>query len=99
MCGSRRGYNPFDFAWVLKPGESLETPKFYGGYTRHGDGEASRILHRFQLAEILPARPDPRPRPIIYNSWEATGFNVDEPGQISLAEKAATIGVERFVIG
>ena len=92
------GYNPFDFAWILKPGESLDTPRFYAGYTGGGEGEASRILHRFQLAEVLPEHPGPRPRPVIYNSWEATGFDVTEAGQMSLAEKAARLGVERFVM-
>ena len=92
------GYNPFDFAWTLRAGESLETPHFYAGYTGAGQGEASRILHRFQLAEILPQQPMPRPRPVIYNSWEATEFNVSESGQAALAEKAAKLGVERFVI-
>jgi alpha-galactosidase len=92
------GYNPFDFAYPLAPGQSLETPKFYAGYTTSGHGEASRILHRFQRAEILPQRPSPKPRPVIFNSWEATEFNVDEAGQIALAEKAATLGVERMVI-
>jgi alpha-galactosidase len=92
------GYNPFDFAYRLKPGESLETPKFYAGYTGGGQGEASRILHRFQLAQILPTKPDPKPRPVIYNSWEATEFAVTEAGQIALADRAAKIGVERFVV-
>ena len=75
------GYNPYDFSYALAPGQSLETPKFYAGYTAQGHGEASRILHRFQLAEILPGKPDPRPRPIIYNSWEATEFAVTEAGR------------------
>ena len=92
------GYNPYDFNYTLAPGQSLETPKFYAGYTAQGHGEASRILHRFQLAEILPGKPDPRPRPIIYNSWEATEFAVTEAGQIALADKAAKLGVERFVV-
>ncbi len=92
------GYNPFDFAYTVAPGSSLETPRFYAGYTAQGQGGASRILHRFQLHEILPTHPDPRPRPIIYNSWEATEFHVSETGQIALAEKAAKLGVERFVI-
>ena len=91
-------YNPFDFGYVLKPGESLETPKFYAGYTGGGQGEASRMLHRFQLAQILPTRPNPKPRPVIYNSWEATEFAVTEEGQIALADRAARIGVERFVV-
>ena len=92
------GFNPFDFAYKLKPGEHLETPVFYGGYSDHGLGGASRLLHHFEIAHILPHAPDPKPRPVIYNSWEATEFKVDEPGQIALAEKAASIGVDRFVM-
>ncbi len=92
------GFNPFDFGYKLAPGETLRTPVFYGGYTRHGIGEASRLLHRFELASILPQAPKPKPRPVIYNSWEATEFNVDEASQTALAEKAASFGVERFVM-
>ena len=92
------GFNPFDFAYKLKPGEHLETPVFYGGYSDHGLGGASRLLHHFEIAHILPHAPDPKPRPVIYNSWEATEFKVDEPGQMALAEKAASIGVDRFVM-
>jgi alpha-galactosidase len=92
------GFNPFDFGYKLKPGEHLETPVFYGGYSNHGLGGASRLLHHFEIAHILPHAPDPKPRPVIYNSWEATEFRVDEAGQMALAEKAATIGVDRFVM-
>ncbi|HEY2003455.1 MAG TPA: alpha-galactosidase, partial [Acidobacteriaceae bacterium] len=92
------GYNPFDFGYRLAPGESLGTPPFYGGFTDGGMGEASRILHRFQQGVILPGAPHPKLRPVLYNSWEATEFNVSESGQIALAEKAAQLGVERFVI-
>jgi alpha-galactosidase len=92
------GFNPFDFGYELKPGEHLETPVFYGGYSNHGLGGASRILHKFEIAHILPHRPDPKPRPVIYNSWEATEFRVDEAGQMAIAEKAASIGVDRFVM-
>ena len=92
------GFNPFDFGYKLKPGEHLETPIFYGGYSNHGLGGASRLLHRFEIARILPHAPDPKPRPVIYNSWEATEFKVDEAGQMALAEKAASIGVDRFVM-
>jgi len=88
------GYNPFDFAYKLSPGESLETPLFCAGFTQHGNGGASRLLHRFQLQSILPQHPSPKPRPIIYNSWEATGFAVDQANQPALAEKAAKLGVE-----
>src|SRR6266851_3821794 len=92
------GFNPFDFGYKLKPGEHLETPVFYGGYSDQGLGGASRLLHNFEIAHILPQAPDPKLRPVIYNSWEATEFNVNEAGQMALAEKAASIGVDRFVM-
>jgi len=92
------GFNPFDFGYKLAPGESLTTPIFYAGYTNKGRGEASRIFHRFQQSAIFPGGDRARLRPVLYNSWEATEFNVDEPGQIALAEKAASLGAERFVI-
>ena len=98
------GFNPFDFGYVLHPGEKLETPVFYGGYANHGMGEASRLLHRFELEKILPrtaataGQPTPKVRPVIYNSWEATEFKVDEAGQMALAEKAAALGIDRFVM-
>jgi alpha-galactosidase len=92
------GFNPFDFGYKLKSGQHLETPVFYGGYSGHGLGGASRLLHHFEVEKILPHAPDPKPRPVIYNSWEATEFAVDEVSQMALAEKAASIGVDRFVM-
>jgi alpha-galactosidase len=92
------GFNPFDFSYPLAAGESLETPPFYGGYTEGGFGEASRLMHRFERTAILPGGATSRQRPVIYNSWEATEFAVDEPGQKALADKAAKLGVERFVM-
>jgi alpha-galactosidase len=87
------GFNSFDFAWPLKPGEALETPDFYAGYSAHGFGEASRMLHNLERDQAKG-----RVRPVLYNSWEATEFNVTEAGQVTLADKAAKLGVELFVI-
>jgi alpha-galactosidase len=87
------GFNTFDFAWPLKPGESLETPDFYAGYSEHGFGEASRMLHDLERDSAKG-----RVRPVLYNSWEATEFNVTEDGQKALADKAAKLGVELFVV-
>jgi alpha-galactosidase len=92
------GYNPFDFGYRLDPGASLSTPAFYTGYTAGGIGEASRILHRFVRTEILPNGSGLRVRPVLYNSYYATGGNVDVAGQSALAAKAASLGVERVVM-
>jgi alpha-galactosidase len=92
------GFNPFDFGYALDPGERLETPVFIGGFSASGFGEASRLQHRFEQTVVLPQAPHPRLRPVLYNSWEATQFDVNEAGQERLAERAATLGAERFVI-
>ncbi len=92
------GFNPFDFGYPLKPGESLETPEFFAGYSSGGYGGASRLLHRFEREKILPGGATSRLRPVLYNSWEATTFNVNEDGQKALADKAAKLGVELFVM-
>jgi alpha-galactosidase len=92
------GYNTFDFAYPLKPGESLDTPVFDAGFSQNGFGEASRLLHRFEREQVLPGGVNARLRPVLYNSWEATEFNVREAGQKQLADKAAKLGVELFVV-
>jgi len=92
------GFNPFDFAYPLKHGESLETPAFFAGYSDAGFGGASRTMHRFEREQIFPGGLTSRLRPVLYNSWEATTFAVDEPGQKALADKAAKLGVELFVM-
>lgn len=92
------GLDAFDFGYLLKPGAKFETPAFYGGFSDHGLGGASRLMHRLEIDAIVPGAPHPRLRPVLYNSWEATEFNVNEAGQMALAEKAAAIGVERFVV-
>ena len=89
------GVNDFDFSWLLEGGETFTTPSFVGGYTREGFGAASRSLHRYAREQVLPAG---GPRPVLYNSWEATYFEVSEGGQDELAEKAASLGVELFVV-
>ncbi|MBC2670618.1 alpha-galactosidase [Novosphingobium piscinae] len=92
------GYNSHDFVWSLKPGESLESPRFYAGYSHAGLGGASRTFHRFQMERLIPGGAAAALRPVLYNSWEATAFDVTAEGQMKLAERAAKLGVERFVV-
>ncbi|MGW6400320.1 alpha-galactosidase [Streptomyces sp. NPDC055134] len=82
--------------WRLKAGESHRTPVFAGQFSRGGFGATSRGWHRYASAHVLP-RPDEE-RPVVYNSWEATGWDVTLEGQRSLAERAAGLGVELFVV-
>lgn len=92
------GINDFDFEWCLKAGETFETPPFIGGYSNEGFGGMSRKLHSYQLQYIMPSTEKSKCNKILYNSWEATEFHVDVAEQTLLAQKAADMGVELFVI-
>ncbi|MET8151361.1 alpha-galactosidase [Actinoplanes sp. NPDC049668] len=80
----------------LHPGETLTSPVFAGLYTAEGFGAASRAWHAYQRRHISPHPGELRP--VLYNSWEATTFDVTEQGQLALAELAADLGVELFVV-
>jgi alpha-galactosidase len=90
------GLNDWDFGWTLTPGGSFTTPPAFAGFTQHGFGAASRLLHDYTRDCVLPHGNSLHK--VLYNSWEATLFNVDEPSQAALAEIAARIGVELFVM-
>jgi alpha-galactosidase len=68
------------------------------GYANNGLTGASQRMHRYICERLLPAKFRDRPRPILYNSWYATGFDVNEKHQLALAAVAKEIGVEMFVI-
>lgn len=91
------GMNDFDFSHTLEPGACLETPPVYCGRTE-GLGEMSRQMNRFCLEHLLPTRFRAELLPVLYNSWEATEFNVNVADQTRLAEIAAGTGVELFVM-
>lgn len=91
------GYGTPDLGMNLEPGESHRTPALLIGCTGGGIGEASRQLHRFAREFVLPRTQRPL-RPVLYNSWEATFFDVTETGQRDLAIAAAAVGIELFCI-
>jgi alpha-galactosidase len=79
---------------ILQSGQTYATPWIYGAYGRGLDAVARRF-HRFLRArESHPAAT----RPVTLNVWEAVYFNHDLDHLAELAEAAAAIGVERYVL-
>jgi alpha-galactosidase len=78
----------------LAPGETYASPWLYGSY---GDG-LDELAGRFH--GYLRARPHhPRtPRPVLLNVWEAVYFDHDLDRLTALADRAAKVGVERYVL-
>ncbi|MFB7501765.1 alpha-galactosidase [Streptomyces sp. NPDC056161] len=81
---------------MLEPGESYTSPVFAGLWSDGGFGGASRAWHAYQRAYVVPDAD--RDRPVLFNSWEATFFDIAEDQQAALARRAAEIGVELFVV-
>ena len=79
---------------VLAPGEEISTPPVMGSW---GEG-LSALSYRFH--DEWRARPQhpSRPRPITLNTWEAVYFDHDLRRLTALADAAAEVGVERFVL-
>lgn len=91
------GVNDFDFSYTLKAGQELETPCVYIGVS-NGFAVMSNDMSRFAINHILPRAYAQKPLPVLYNSWEATAFDVNTQGQLELAKKAAELGCELFVM-
>ncbi|MER5967613.1 alpha-galactosidase [Streptomyces sp. NPDC002057] len=80
----------------LAPGSGHVSPTSIALHTPRGFGGASRSFHRHLRRHVLP-HPE-ETRPVVYNSWEATSFEVGEDGQLALARRAAALGAELFVV-
>ncbi|TDC60515.1 alpha-galactosidase [Micromonospora sp. KC207] len=80
---------------LLGPGESYATPLLYAVHSTAGLDGLSDALHTH-----LRARPGhPRSaRPVTLNVWEAVYFDHDLNRLRALADHAAEVGVERFVL-
>ena len=87
-------YLPGEIA--LEQGESLSTPWVYAVYSNSGLNGMSQQFHRHIRNHILHfAQPV---RPVHLNIWEGVMFDHDPAHIIAMAEKAAEMGVERFII-
>ena len=70
--------------------------------TRGSTARSAPVSTRWRGASTSHLRSRPRPvspdRPITLNVWEAVYFDHDEASLVDLADRAAELGVERFVL-
>nr|WP_237530026.1 alpha-galactosidase [Streptomyces sp. SID5770] len=95
-CGVICGVGHEGVELALEAGASWTTPVSVGAYSPEGFGGASRALHAYARGCVLPRAE--RVRPVLYNSWEATSFEVTFDNQRHLADLAAELGAELFVV-
>jgi alpha-galactosidase len=80
---------------VLEPGETYDTPEVVAVWSSSGLTAATQQFHRHVRAR--PTHPA-TPRPVLVNTWEAVYFDHDLDTLRALADRAAAVGAERFVL-
>lgn len=79
---------------VLRSGESYESPWIYGSFGDGLDAVARRFHTWLRSRDAHPSSA----RPVTLNVWEAVYFDHASAPLFELAELAASVGVERFVL-
>ena len=91
------GINDDRFRWELSPDTSFHTPEVILTCA-NGLTELSHRYHRAIRNNVVRGEYKLSHRPVLINNWEATYFDLNEEKIVALAQKAADIGVELFVL-
>ncbi|OBR63256.1 alpha-galactosidase [Paenibacillus oryzae] len=92
------GINDFDFNWLLKGGESFQTPEAILVYSDEGIGGMSRGYHDLYRTRLCRGEFRDKARPILINNWEATYFNFNADKIEAIATAGQQLGIELFVL-
>jgi alpha-galactosidase len=92
------GINPFDFSWLLEPGEAFQAPEVVSVYSATGLGQLSRNFHCLYRSRLARGRHRDAERPILINNWEATYFDFDTDKIESIARAGSEVGIELLVL-
>ena len=82
----------------LAQGESYVSPALYCAWSDQGRSGAARAFHAHVRRRPQHDRLRAKPRPVHYNTWEAVYFDHKPDVLMQMADQAAAIGVERFVL-
>ena len=79
---------------VLRPGESYAAPEVFAAWSDRGLDGVSEKFHDY----VRTLGHSDQPPPVVLNTWEAVYFEQNFDRLAALAERAASVGVERFVL-
>jgi alpha-galactosidase len=82
---------------TLLPGERFDSPAALGVWSESGIEGVTQAWHHYQRSALSRSL-DADHRPVVYNSWMATEFDVRFDHQLQLARRAKHLGVETFVV-
>lgn len=82
----------------LGHGETYRSPDMLAAWSDDGLNGVSHAFHDHLIGSVLDPRSHTKPRAVHFNTWEAVYFDHDETTLVELAEAAAKVGSERFVL-
>ena len=91
------GLNDFAFDYLLNPKQSFITPVAIMVKEDNQD-EITLQMHDFINKHIINPHFAYKDRPILFNSWEGSAFNIDEKSLLEMAKLCKEVGIELFVI-
>jgi len=83
---------------MLAPGDTFAAPRALVAVSSTGIAALRQAFHAHALSAVVPAQAASLPRKVHLNSWEALAFDQSLPKLKLLADNAAALGVERFVL-
>lgn len=95
---ARIGIDPANFTWTLEPGAELQLPEAALAWSGEGLGPLSDAYHRLYTRRLARGRWRDAERPVLVNNWEGTYFDFDADKIVAMAEVAAGMGIELFVL-
>ena len=92
------GIHPYTFSWPLASGETFQTPEAVLVYSDEGLNAMSQAFHSLFRSRLARGKFRDQPRPLLLNSWEGIYMDVEEQKVLEMAQAAADLGLELFVL-
>lgn len=92
------GMNEAMFSWPLGQSEYFESPEAVMIYSADGIEGATDLSHSFIKKFIRRGVWRDRLKPLMFNTWEGSYFNINEDKVIQAASAAKELGIEGVVI-
>ena len=90
------GINSYCFSYELLSGESFETPEAIMSVNSSLE-EGSKTMRQFVNNHIINPR-YLKERPILFNSWEGSEFNISDEKLMKMAELCKEVGIELILL-
>lgn len=93
---AQMGLHPDLFEWILEPGQEFYTPEVIINYSDEGLNGMAHNFHDLYTNHLIPQ--NFKERPLLFNSWEGTYFDVSLDKIKRQAEIAKDLGIELYVL-